>query len=132
MTIREARCACGQVAVECQGDPQRISVCHCLDCQRRSGSAFAFQARWPQEQVAITGRTACWTKQGESGAAATFTFCADCGTTVAYRADSLPGLIAVPVGTFADPLFPAPEYSVYEQRMHRWVALTAPGMAHYD
>lgn len=132
MTVREARCACGQVAVEGQGDPQRVSICHCLDCQRRSGSAFAFQARWPQEQVAITGRTACWTKQGESGSAATFTFCEDCGTTVAYSADSLPGLIAVPVGTFADPLFPAPEYSVYEQRMHRWIELAAPDMAHYD
>ena len=46
MTTRTATCRCGQLRAECQGEPVRVSVCHCLDCQKRTGSVFAAQARW--------------------------------------------------------------------------------------
>ncbi|MGH2892702.1 MAG: GFA family protein, partial [Solirubrobacteraceae bacterium] len=47
MATREAACSCGQLTVQVSGDPVRVSVCHCLACQRRTGSAFGYQARWP-------------------------------------------------------------------------------------
>ena len=50
---RTATCQCGQLAVACEGDPVRISVCHCLDCQKRSGSSFAAQARFPVDKVTV-------------------------------------------------------------------------------
>ena len=46
MTTRRASCTCGQLHLETTGEPVRVSVCHCLDCQRRTGSAFAAQARF--------------------------------------------------------------------------------------
>jgi len=42
---------------------------------------------------------------------------------VFYTAEGLAGSIAIPVGTFADPEFPAPTFSVYGERMHSWVSM---------
>src|SRR5580698_3547565 len=84
MTERVATCRCGQLRAVCAGEPIRVSVCHCLDCQKRSGSAFAAQARWPDEQVEITGQTRTWLSAGDSGNRTTFRFCPDCGSTIAY------------------------------------------------
>jgi hypothetical protein len=50
-----------------------------------------------------------------------FFFCQRCGATVYYWSD--PERIAVPIGAFADPNFPAPRISVWEDRMHPWVGL---------
>ena len=57
MDSREASCSCGQLRLTVEGDPVRISMCHCLACQRRTGSAFGMQARWPKEQVEVPGLT---------------------------------------------------------------------------
>lgn len=132
MTDRVATCRCGQLRVTCTGDPVRVSVCHCLDCQKRSGSSFAAQARWPEDQVAVTGGFNRWSTVGESGARATFRFCPECGSTVFYSSEGMPGLTAVAVGAFADPDFPPPIYSVYEARKHRWVAILGDEVDHFD
>ncbi len=101
-------------------------MCHCLACQRRSGSAFAIQARWPADRVTIEGHAQSYVRVGDEGSAATFRFCPTCGATVYYDNDTMPGVIAVPVGAFADPTFP-PRVSVYGVRRHPWV--TVPGLA---
>jgi hypothetical protein len=132
MTHRIATCRCGQFRAECTGEPVRVSVCHCLECQKRSGSAFAVQARWPEDQVEISGRFKEWSYVGETGNHATFRFCPKCGSTVAYVIDRMPGLVAIAVGAFSDPGFPTPIYSVFEARKHDWVAITAEGIEHFD
>jgi len=114
------------------GEPVRVSVCHCLECQKRSGSAFAVQARWPVEQVTLTGAWTEWSRTGESGAVATYRFCATCGSTVTYVNGHMPGVVAVPVGAFADPAFPAPGYSVWQERMHAWVTVGGESVEHMD
>lgn len=98
-------------------------MCHCLACQRRSGSAFSLQARWPSAQVTIEGQAHVYVRVGEEGRKARFQFCPTCGVTVYYEIDALPGLIAVPVGTFADPTFPPPTISVYGARRHPWAVM---------
>jgi hypothetical protein len=129
--MREASCPCGQLTLQCDGEPVRVSVCHCRACQRRSGSAFAVQARWPEAQVTVQGDWHTWSRLGESGNTATFRFCPACGTTVAFTSTYMPGFIAVPVGTFADPGFPPPGISVYEESMHSWVSIANDAMEHF-
>jgi hypothetical protein len=129
---RLATCRCGQLRAECTGDPVRVSVCHCLDCQKRSGSVFAAQARWPERQVSIAGTASQWSSVGGSGDRATFHFCSVCGATIAYRNAGMPGLVAIPVGAFADPHFPPPHYSVYESRKHAWLTITADSIEHFE
>jgi hypothetical protein len=130
-TVRLARCSCGQLTAEARGDPVRVSVCHCLACQRRTGSVFGAQARFPRDRVTLAGQGKAYVRVGDEGGVGTFTFCPDCGATVYYTFDGDPAVIAIPVGAFADPGFPRPAFSVYEARMHGWVVMP-PDIDHLD
>jgi len=132
MTVRTATCRCGQLRATCTGDPVRVSVCHCLECQKRTGSVFAAQARWPDEQVALTGDYREWSRTADSGSISTYLFCPNCGSTVAYSGAGMPGVTAIAMGAFADPSFPPPNYSVYEERKHGWVAIIGDDIEHSD
>lgn len=123
MNSRVASCSCGRLRAEVTGEPVRVSVCHCLACQRRTGSAFGVQARFPREHVAISGRGSEFVRVGDEGTRTTFTFCPDCGATVYYVSAGAEDVVAIPVGAFADPGFPSPAFSVYEERKHSWIEL---------
>ena len=99
MVVRTAECRCGAVVARCEGEPVRVSVCHCLACQRRSGSAFAAQARFPSAQVTVSGETHAYVRTADSGRTITYRFCPTCGSTVAYDNEMWPGLTAVPLGS---------------------------------
>jgi len=124
LITRRASCFCGQLTLVAAGEPVRVSVCHCLDCQKRSGSAFAVQARYERSQVHVAGESKAFVRLADSGNAAAFNFCPNCGGTVFYIADAVPGFVTIPIGAFADPAFPPPRVSVYEKRMHPWVQLS--------
>ena len=133
MTTRQASCCCGQLRLTTTGEPVRISICHCLECQRRTGSVFGAQARFPRNQVTgIEGRATPFVRLGDSGNPITFRFCPACGSTVYWTLSALPELIAVTVGAFADPGFPAPRVSVYERRRHAWVAMPETVVEHLE
>ena len=123
--VRTASCSCGQLTVTTTGEPVRISVCHCLACQRRTGSTFGVQARFPRDAVTVTGRGARYVRTADSGKTVTSTFCPDCGATVYYELELVPGFIGIPVGGFADPGFTTPQVSIYEEHRHPWVVLSA-------
>jgi hypothetical protein len=127
MAAREAACSCGQLKLVVEGEPSRVSVCHCLACQRRTGSAFGFQARFPRDRVEIVGSSHEYPRISDDAERATFSFCPECGATVYDIAASAPELVAVPVGAFADPSFPPPSFSVWEDRKHAWVTMP-PGV----
>jgi hypothetical protein len=134
MPTRNATCACGQLGIRCDGEPVRISICHCLDCQRRTGSVFGMQARFLRAAVSVVaGSSRTFTRVADSGNTVTFYFCPECGTTVYWELSGFPDVIAVAVGAFADPAFSSPKVSVYEGRRHTWLAgLDAPGMQHLE
>jgi len=132
MTTRRASCSCGQLRITTTGEPVRISICHCLECQRRTGSVFGTQARFPRTQVAIEGRAAEYVRKGDSGNPLNFRFCPDCGSTLYWTLSAQPDLIAIAVGAFADPGFPPPRVSVYERRRHGWVTVPETVAEHLD
>ena len=125
MIVAVASCTCGQLKAAVTGEPVRVSVCHCLACQRRTGSLFGAQARFPREAITISGQGTEFVRVGDEGTRITFTFCPVCGSTVFYALAGHEEVIAIPVGAFADPAFPAPAFSVYEERMHSWVNMPA-------
>lgn len=129
---RTATCRCGQLTATCTGEPVRVSVCHCYDCQKRSGSVCAVQARFSAEVVAIHGEHKLYEHVGDSGNSAEFHFCPTCGSTLWYHARPHRELLAIAVGAFADKDFPAPHYSVWEERIHPWLAITGDGIEHHD
>ncbi|HYG30755.1 MAG TPA: GFA family protein [Allosphingosinicella sp.] len=127
MIERRASCQCGALTAVARGEPARISVCHCLDCKKRSGSAFAYGATYPEERVEASGPAKTFRRVGDEGFWGEFSFCPDCGSTVTYRIERRPGMLTVPVGAFADPDFPEPTVSVYGERRHKWCVLATQG-----
>jgi hypothetical protein len=123
MIVRTASCSCGQLTAVATGDPIRVSVCHCLACQRRTGSAFGAQARFRRIDVEIRGQSTSYVRTGDSGKKTTFHFCEKCGAAVYYDLALQEDEVAIPLGAFADPAFPHPVISVYEDYKHLWVDL---------
>jgi hypothetical protein len=134
MTEWTAACSCGQLSVTCVAQPVRVSICHCLACQRRTGSVFGEQARFKKEDIKeISGRSTLYVRVGDEGSEISFRFCLTCGATVYYTINSNPDLVAIPVGAFADPKFQTPTRSVYESRKHDWVNVPdGPDVVHLD
>jgi hypothetical protein len=125
---RRASCSCEQLHLTCEGEPVRISLCHCRACQRRTGSAFGVQARFPRERVRIEGRSSTFVRVGDNGNPITLHFCPNCGTTIYWELNGLPDFVAIAYGAFADQTFPAPKISVYEEFAHAWVLPAMAGM----
>ena len=128
MSDRLAACSCGQLTGKVAGDPVRVSICHCLACQRRTGSVFGQQARFLREHVSISGTSTEYVRVGDEGSKVKFHFCPRCGSTVYYEPEGLEEFVAIPVGAFADPDFPPPSVSVYESRKHSWVVPPAEAL----
>ena len=123
MPERIASCSCGKLFARVQGEPVRISVCHCLACQLRTGSVYGVQARFRKKDVTTSGKATVYTRVPDDGGTISFSFCPTCGSTVFYETEGIEGFYGIPVGAFADPAFPAPKVSVYEERIHSWVIL---------
>ena len=131
MSSRIASCSCGQLRIEVRGEPLGTGVCHCLACQRRTGGAFATLAAYAPP-YAVSGTATDYVRVGDQGARFTFRFCPICGTSLFHTEDGCEqSYVAVAVGTFVDPDFPAPQDSVYECRRHSWVGLP-PDIQRWD
>ena len=123
MTSRVATCSCGRLRVTCDGDPLSVTLCHCPACQRRTGSAFGVAAFFEETRVRVEGPSTTYTRPSDSGHPVTFHFCPTCGTSLFWFPSRLPGKVAVAVGAFADPTFPAPGKGVHADHRHPWVDL---------
>ena len=119
---RVAQCSCGQLRIEVFGEPLGVGVCHCLACQRRTGSVFAALASFA-EPYTVHGTATEYVRTGDAGASFRFRFCPICGTTLFHTEEGESGVVGVAVGAFADPQFPAPTVSVYDCRRHGWVVM---------
>jgi hypothetical protein len=117
---RQATCACGQLGVNCNGEPANISLCHCLECQRRTGSTHGVAVFFRRVDVEPRGQARQFTRPSDSGFPVTFHFCPDCGSSVYWEPSRKPEMIGVALGCFADPAFPPPSQAVYTQHRHAW------------
>ena len=130
MSSRIAACSCGQLSIEVGAEPRGVGLCHCLACQRRTGSVFAALASFAAPFETF-GTATEYVRLGDQGARFVFRFCPVCGTTVFHTEVGHDDSVSVAVGAFADPEFPAPRVSVYDSRRHPWVHLP-PGTKAFD
>ena len=127
MPSRTAACSCGQLSIEVQGEPLGTGLCHCLACQRRTGSVFAALAAFAVPYK-VSGTATEHVRAGDRGTEYRFRFCPVCGSTVFHTEEGGDqSSVMVAVGAFADPSFPPPQDSIYDNRRHAWVQLP-PGI----
>jgi hypothetical protein len=95
----DGRCHCGQIAYEAIVDPEKVTACHCTDCQMLSGSAYRVSILAPRETFALqAGRLKTYVKTAESGAKRAHAFCPECGTPVYSSAVDDPPTYSLRVG----------------------------------
>ena len=121
MSGRRARCACGELQVDLVGEPDVVVICHCLECQRRTGSVFGAGAYFPRSAVTCSGPYRTYSRPGSSGHALHFHFCERCGSTVFWELELRPQHIGVAVGAIGDLGMRPPARSVWEETRHPWV-----------
>lgn len=132
MTRRTAACACNGLQLVCEGEPRRVSLCHCTDCQRRTGSLFSIAAFYERGAVSLAvGTSDTFTRDSASGLPVTFHFCPNCGANLFWEPARMPHLVGVAVGAFADPSFPRPEQAVWMKDRHAWLEMPE-GMPCYE
>ena len=113
-------CQCGAVTYEASGEPAMTIQCHCLNCQKSSGTGHVPFAAFPEPQVTIKGTTKAFAYIADSGGHATTNFCPVCGSTVFGKTTSFPGVVAIRLGTMDDSSAFQPQMDVYVKRLRSW------------
>ena len=102
-------CQCGKVRVVARGEPDRVGVCHCLDCRKHHGALFFAAAIYTKEAVTVEGETRDY--KGRH-------FCPECGSSVFAVSE---GEVEVHLGTFDEPDQFTPDYELWTRRREAWL-----------
>lgn len=124
-------CLCGAVRYDCAEAPLMMGTCHCRDCQRNSGSAFATLMVFRKDTVRIAGDgVGRYSDTGGSGQQVERCFCTKCGSPVLANYEVTPQFTVVFAGTLDDPSLVEPEWNIYTAGKQPWVELP-PHMKSY-
>jgi hypothetical protein len=116
-------CLCGAVRYTADADPTSATVCHCRDCQKFTGSAFAALVRVAKEAVTIEGTLRTFTSIGGSGNPILRHFCPECGSSIAEESATRRSDIILNVGTFDDPTAAKAAREIFQDDALSWVAV---------
>lgn len=119
----EATCQCGQLKVRVPGPTPAVVACHCVACQRRTGSPFGVAAYYPNDQVSVEGEFKRYVRPTALGGEFELFFCPACGTNLYFRGTKNKGVTGVAIGCFIDAHTMAPIRSVWEESKHAWVEI---------
>jgi hypothetical protein len=129
-TVRESKgvemkikggCLCGAVRYTAEAGPTSATVCHCRDCQKFTGSAFAALVRVTKESLTIEGTLKTFTSLGGSGNPILRHFCPECGSSIAEEPGTRPGMIILNVGTFDDPTVAKAGREIFRDDALPWI-----------
>ena len=135
-TQRNGQCVCGAIRFVCSAEPLRVTVCHCLWCQRRTGTAYGTEVVFNTGDVALEGiAPSCYRhRSDESGRWLDVQFCARCGTQLGFTLEAAPGIRTLPAGAFDDPSFLTPSRQPFRQVFARtrrdWACVAAAVEVH--
>jgi hypothetical protein len=126
MATIKGGCICGKVTYSGTAEPIFTGVCHCKNCQKASGTAFASVVAIASDAVQISGQTSQFDGVGDSGKATHRRFCPACGTSIAISADVMPGVTMIPVGSLDDGSWVQPAMQIFCDSAQPWAVL--PGL----
>lgn len=124
-------CLCGAVRFKVSGKPLRMAQCHCVDCQRATGTGHASNATFLEQDVEVSGGTTSFASPSDSGNVLTRHFCPTCGARLFLTSKARPGMITFAVGAFDDSSWYEPQFVFYTKRRPRW-DITTESVPHFD
>jgi hypothetical protein len=123
--MRSGGCLCGAVRYTVRGEPIHVGRCHCADCRKESGSAFAVYAQWPRDRFELTGDVV--TYDGRS-------FCPTCGGRVGNLGNLGDDVVVeIRIGSLDDAPFElVPEAEIWIKRREPWLHAVAGASQHEE
>ncbi len=112
-------CMCGAIRYECTAEPIATGLCHCRDCQRATGSAFAAGLVVPRSAVTITGEVKYYDVIGDSGGIVSRGFCPNCGSRL-FAKLPIPEVMGIMAGSLDDPSEFKPGMDLYTDIAQPW------------
>lgn len=126
------RCVCGAVAYRLTDEPLTVYVCHCTDCQKRSGSAFSMSMWVHRSALALTaGEPVSLTLTTPSGRVAEHRLCAKCGCRLWSEPRQRPEIAIVRPGTLEDTSWIRPVAHLWTRSAQPWVGIPE-GVPRYE
>ena len=121
--LREGGCSCGAVRYRLTSDPLFVHCCHCLNCQRQTGSAFVVNVLIEADRVEVNGepQRVEVPRDGDLGAQGVFR-CPSCQVAV-YSIYSYPTVYFVRAGTLDEPASVSPDVHIFTRSKLPWVTL---------
>jgi hypothetical protein len=113
-------CVCGSVRYECAAEPVMTGNCHCRDCQKAGGGAFAPALAVPAAALKIQGEVKYYDTKGDSGHMVSRGFCPNCGARLFGKSKSMPDLVIVLAGSLDDPSSYRPGMDIYTASAQPW------------
>jgi hypothetical protein len=119
----DGRCHCGAITFAAEVDPRTVSICHCVDCQTLTGSAFRATVSAPAATFVLrSGTPKSYIKTtAESGTKRRHAFCAHCGTPIFACAIEAPTRYSLRVGTIAQRAAFTPRGQTWRRSALPWV-----------
>ena len=121
------RCLCGAVTYEVRGPLRDIVLCHCVECRRWSGAGAGAFAAAHDGDLVITGYALRWIESPDSRRNARRGFCADCGTSLFWKAPELERT-GIAAGTLDVPTGLRVAAHIYTHQAVDWAALLDDGL----
>jgi hypothetical protein len=119
-TLLTGGCMCGAVRYECPAEPLMTANCHCRDCQRATGGAYASVFFVPRQAVTITGEVKYYDVKGESGHTLSRGFCPTCGSRLFGKPAVMPEAMGIMAGSLDDPSSHKPAIDIYTASAQPW------------
>jgi len=114
------RCACGSVRYESSAAPLRMFNCHCLNCQRASGSAYSPVLLFRRDAVQLAGDVRYYPSISERGTVLDRGFCPTCGNPVSMLSKANAGICLVYASTLDDPKLYKPSAEIWTRSAQPW------------
>ena len=118
MTETTGGCLCGDISFTARGRPDRVGLCHCMDCRKHHGALFFAAAIFPRDAVSVVGETRTYAGRH---------FCPRCGSSVfSCSGDE----IELHLGALDAPDQYVPDYELWTIRREAWLP-PFPGVTGY-
>lgn len=119
----EGGCLCGKVRYSADAEPAFVGICHCKNCQKGTGTAFAAVVALPKPALSVAGDLKTFTGRGDSGKETYRRFCPECGSPLIDEAEVMPGVVMVMAGTLDDASWVKPTMEIFCDSAQPWVKL---------
>jgi len=121
MSKLQGGCMCGDITYDCAEEPAVTAVCHCLDCQKQTGTAFSVIIGISSDSLVVEGTPNVYETMGQSGQPVERHFCGNCGSPLYSIVHSMPGTAFLKAGTLDDTSWVEPSVEFFCEDAQEWI-----------